>query len=205
MSRKGITQLFKYIRLESYEDTMDGLDVAPQTREQANLLTNSPELAQDYRLRYALAVETSGSVGLLGRRFTDPFTYTLSVVHDDVRHETQVDLIETFNYLLGLRVESRRRTDGVTVITGTDAEGLKCLILWRTLDETNNATLDAWFDHNRGLFATSLDLIYVNGDHTLNSIRRPGDNWTAETIEAVFRDKMFEDALGARWSNGRGD
>ena len=34
VSRNGVSQLFKYIRLESYEDTMDSLVVAPPSQSQ---------------------------------------------------------------------------------------------------------------------------------------------------------------------------
>ena len=192
ISRKGVTQLFKYVRLESYEDTMDSLIVTPPSTERNDLLAADPTLAEDYRLRYAIGVETSRSASLLGKEFRDPFAYTLSVVRDGVRREVPVDLPETFNYLIGLRTESRRRIDGVLAVTGTDAEGRKCLILWRNLDETDHAARDAWFDRHRGRFAGPLDRIYVNGDHTLNAMLQPGEPWTARTIEPIFRELMFE-------------
>ena len=191
VSRDGSTQFFKYIRLESYEDTLDSLELKPPASEQQDLLVRNPALAEDYRLRYALGAETTGSASLLGKDFADPFAYTLSVVRDGARCETPVDLPETFNYLIGLRVESRRRLDGVLAIAGTDAEGRRCLILWRSLEKTDNAALEAWFDRHRALFPEALDLVYVNGDHTLNAIRPPGETWTAETIEPAFRELMF--------------
>ena len=194
VSRNGISQLFKYVRLESYEDTMDSLVVAPPSQAQAELLESNPALAEDYRLRYALGVETSGSASLLGKDFSNPFAYTLSVVRDGIRDDNaRVDLPETFSYLIGLRVESRRQIDGVLTITGMDAEGRHCLILWRNLYEMDHAALDAWFDRNRERFASALDVIYTNGDHTLNAMYRPGETWTAETIEPVFRELMFEE------------
>ena len=202
VSRNGVSQLFKYVRLESYEDAMDSLVVVPPSQAQVDVLESNPALAEDYRLRYALGVETSSSASLLGKDFLDPFAYTLSVVRDGVRDaNAQVDLPETFNYLIGLRVESRRRIDGVLTITGMDTEGRHCLILWRNLHEIDCAALDAWFDRNRERFDGPLDAIYVNGDHTLNAMRRPGETWTAETIEPVFRERMFEedpDAAAAR-------
>lgn len=191
VSRKGVTQLFKYIRLESYEDTMDSLEVTPPSGAQQDLLAENPALIEDYQLRYALGVETAGSACLLGKAFADPFSYTLSVVRDGVRREVQVDLPETFNYLIGLRVVSRQRLDGVLAITGTDPEGRNCLVLWRNLDETDHAILDAWFDRNRELFTEPPDVIYANGDHTLNAMQQPGENWTAKTIESIFRELMF--------------
>ena len=174
---------------------MDSLEVTPPSEARVKLLESNPALAEDYRLRYALGVETSGSASLLGKDFLEPFAYTLSVVRDGIRDDNaHVDLPETFNYLIGLRTESRRQIDGVLAITGTDAEGRHCLILWRNLDEINHAALDAWFTRNRARFDGPLDVIYTNGDHILNAIRRPGDTWTAETIEPVLRELMFEES-----------
>ena len=189
-SRRGISQFFKYIRIESYEDTMDGLELKPPA---SDLLAENAELAEDYRLRYALGTETAGSASLLGGNFVEPFSYTLSVVRDGGRQPASADLPETFNYLLGLHVRSRRRIDGVLATTGTDAERRQCLILWRNLEETNNHALEAWFTRHRSQLPEPLDLVYVNGDHTLNAIRRRGETWTAETIEPIFRELMFED------------
>ncbi len=195
VSRQGITQVFKYIRLESYEDTMDSLELAPQSDAQKDLLAGNAALAEDYRLRYMLGRETAGSASLLGKAFVDPFAYTLSVVRDGVRGEVPVDLPETFNFLLGMRVASHRRIEGVLAIAGTDAEGRDCLILWRDLDKMDYAALDAWFDRHRGRFSESLDVIYVNSDHTLNAMRPPGAHWIAETIEPVLRSLMFPGEL----------
>ena len=192
VSRKGVTQLFKYVRLESYEDTLDGLELTPPSSGQQDLLVNNSALAEDYRLRYSLGEETSESACLLRKHFTDPFAYTLSIVRDGVRRETPVDLPETFNFLIGLRLESRRQIDGVLAITGTDAQGSKCLILWRNLRETDNTALEAWFVHNRAQFPGPLDIMYVNGDHTLNALRQPNESWTAKTIEPILRELMFE-------------
>ena len=189
VSRRGTSQLFKYVRLESYEDTMDSLELKPLA---SDLLKENPALAEDYRLRYALGVESAGSASLLGEHFVDPFAYTLSVVRDGTREEVPVDLPETFNYLLGLRVASRDRVDGVLAITGTDAERRPCLILWRNLEEIDNRSLEAWFTRNRPQFPEALDLVYVNGDQTLNAIRQPGETWIAESIEPTFRELMFE-------------
>ena len=191
VSRKGVTQLFKCVRLESYEDTLDGLEIAPRSDEQGALLAGNPALAEDYRLRYTLGEETSGSACLLGKHFTDPFASTLSVVREGVHRETLVDLPETFNFLIGLRLESRRCIDGVLAISGTDSEGRKCLILWRNLNETDNTALEAWFGCNRQQFPDPLDFVYANGDHTLNALKHPNESWNGKTIEPIFRELMF--------------
>ena len=193
ISRNGSTQFFQYIHLESYEDTLDSLEVRPPSTDQQALLSEQPTLAEDYRLRYALGEETAESACLLGKHFTAPFAYTLSVVRDGVRQEVPVDLPETFNYLIGLRVESRQRVDGVLTIIGMDAEGKRCLILWRNLDEMDNPPLEAWFLRHRPTFG-ALDLIYVNGDHTLNALKDQTESWTAQTTEPVFRALTFAGA-----------
>jgi adenine-specific DNA-methyltransferase len=58
-------------------------------------------------LHYLLEVETRGSQSLLNiDRFVDPWSYTLRVKKpgSDEQTERPVDLVETFNYLIGLRV-----------------------------------------------------------------------------------------------------
>ena len=188
VSRRGVSQFFKYIRLESYEDTIDSLELAPQADD---LFAQNAALAEDYRLRYALGVETAGSASLLGRNFVNPCEYTLLVVREGARTQSRVDLPETFNYLLGLHVRSRRRIDGVLATTGTDAESRQCLILWRNVEETNNHALEAWFTRHRSQLPEPLDLVYVNGDQTLNAIKQPGETWLAESIEPIFGELMF--------------
>lgn len=190
VSRNGSTQFFKYIRLESYEDTLDSLELIPPDSTQQDLLTQHPALEEDYWLRYALGQETSDSACLLGKYFTDPFTYTLSVIRDGVPSKVAVDLPETFNFLIGLRCEARRKVEDVLAFTGTDAEGRRCLVLWRNLEEMKNSSLDAWFISNRENLGNP-DVIYINGDHTLNTLKQPNESW-AESIEPVFRKLMFE-------------
>ena len=192
VSREGSGQLIKYIRLESYEDTMDSLELK-QLDDDA--LAGNAKLAEDYRLRYALGAETAGSACLLGKTFTNPFAYTLSVVRDGVRREVPVDLPETFNYLLGLRVKSRQWIDGALVIAGADAKGQSCLIIWRNVEEMDDSALDKWFARHRQQFSESLEAIYANGDHTLNAMRQNKETWVAKTIEPVFHELMFEKSL----------
>ena len=192
VSRKGSTQFFKYLHLECYEDALDSLQLTSQTKAQKDLLAENPDLAEDYQLHYSLGSEVADSACLLGKEFKDPFAYTLPIVHGGIRCEFEVDLPETFNYLIGLTLESRRWLDGVLAITGKNVEGRTCLILWRNRDEIDYAVLDAWFIKNRTKLPEYLDLVYVNGDHTLNAIRQPTETWIAETIEPVFRRLMFE-------------
>ena len=188
-NREGVSQLFKYIRIESYEDTLDSLKVESRK----NLFSEIEDKAfvEDYQLRYALGEETAESASLQGKDFIDPFNYTLSIVRDGVRRDEKVDLVETFNFLLGLRLAARRKIDDVLTITGTTAKGENCLILWRNLEKMDAAKLDKWFTKHRKTFGNDLNLIYVNGDHTLNALKKSGDKWEANTTEPVFKQLMF--------------
>ena len=151
------------------------------------------KLIDDYLLRYTLSEETATSASLLGQDFIDPFNYTLSVVRDGVRRDAPADLVETFNFLLGLRLFTRQQIEGVLAITGINAKGENCLILWRNIEKMNAPKLDKWFRKHRKTFANDLNLVYVNGDHTLNALKKSADKWEATTTEPVFRALMFGD------------
>lgn len=98
---KGISHCLKYMRLESYEDALNNLRVDAEKGKSFGGV-------KDYFLSYMLDVETKGSPSLLNvDTFARPFDFKLSVKkQSSEEHETRtVDLVETFNYLLGLRVE----------------------------------------------------------------------------------------------------
>ena len=112
----GISHCFKYIRLESYEDTLNNLrfDDNP-IRDRA--ITADPSLKEDFMLHYLLDVETRGSQSLLNiDGFSDPTAYTLKVKKpgSDEYVVRPVDLVETFNYLVGLRVVHTAEPQAVT-------------------------------------------------------------------------------------------
>jgi len=106
--KEGISHCFKYLRLESYEDTLNNL-VFDENPLRAKAIESNPALKEDYMLRYMLDVETRGSQSLLNiDAFADPTAYSLVVKKpcSDEQVTQNIDLIETFNYLLGLRLEN---------------------------------------------------------------------------------------------------
>ena len=103
----GISHVVKYVRLESYEDCLNNLELKDDSDRDKSLAQN-PGLREDYMLHYMLDVETQGSASLLNiDQFADPMTYKLKVKKSssDDYDWRNVDLLETFNYLIGLRVE----------------------------------------------------------------------------------------------------
>ena len=102
----GVSQCFKYLRLESYEDTLNNLRFEDNVQRKRAVAANSA-LKEDYMLHYMLDVETRESYSLLNiDAFSNPTAYALKVKKPGTdEYATQaVDLIETFNYLIGLRV-----------------------------------------------------------------------------------------------------
>src|SRR5699024_454542 len=98
----GVSHCFKYLRLESYEDTLNNLSLSrrPGT-ENIFASANNDDARQAYLMRYMLDVETRGSQSLLNiEQFVDPMHYCLKVQKpgSDETRPVNVDLLETFNY-----------------------------------------------------------------------------------------------------------
>jgi adenine-specific DNA-methyltransferase len=94
------------MRLESYEDTLNNL-VLQSEPIRDKTIADIASLQEDYLLHYMLDVESKGSQSLLNiDAFNDPTSYVLKVKKpgSDEYIEKAVDLIETFNYLIGLRL-----------------------------------------------------------------------------------------------------
>jgi adenine-specific DNA-methyltransferase len=103
----GISHAFKVLKIESYEDTLNNLTLKRDAGQQG-LLERMGEGARDeYLMRYMLDVEARGSL-LSVEDFAKPFDYELEIAVDSAgaTQRTKVDLLETFNYLIGLTVKS---------------------------------------------------------------------------------------------------
>ena len=161
-------RIVKVVRLESYEDALNNLETRRTVKQQ--LLLNDDEaqradgLKEQYLLRYMLDVETRDSQSLLNvQAFADPTAYKLKVKRpgSDESRDVDVDLLETFNWLIGLTVrhiaapqtfsaaferdsEKRLRlkdrlkqdADGpywFRTVTGTTPDGRRTLVIWRKL------------------------------------------------------------------------
>ena len=210
LSREGSSHCFKYISLESYEDAMDNLEVKLAAEDSFDFADKG--FREDYLLRYALKVETRASATLLGKTFDAPDRYELSITRGQQQGQMPADLSETFNYLIGLRVAGQWHIDGITAIRGADPRGREHLILWRDITThpslaEANAALDHWWTKHRSRFidsetensaasidpAPDIDVIYVNGSHTLNAMRTDNERWEAKSIEPMFHQLMFRD------------
>lgn len=190
----GISHAFKVVRLESYEDTLNNLRLT-RSKQQDTALANATEAERDaYLLGYFLDVESAGSASLLDvAQFRDPFGYKLHIATSSAGEtkETNVDLVETFNWLLGLKVKHIDHQKGFLTVTGEKRAGGRCLILWRSLsddEKADNAALVKYLEKITVSPAdTEYDFIYVNGPHTLNDPHNK-----VHLIEETFHRLMFD-------------
>lgn len=169
-SRPAPFGFVKVLRLESYEDGLNNL-VFVQSKEQQSLLEVAGKaFREQYTLRYQLNVETEGSASLLTvSAFDDPMNYELMIKRpgSDESRPTKVDLIETFNCLIGLKVDGvtaprtftsttsrddrgrllvdadsfRQSAEGehwFRAVTGTNPQGDKVLVIWRNRPGCDN-------------------------------------------------------------------
>ena len=190
VSRQGISQCFKYIRLEQYEDTLNNLEIKKQQTEAL-----PEEFHESYMLSYMLDTETRDSLLNL-QWFENPFAMSLKTTKDNELVPTNVDMVETFNYLIGLNVETEDwyQNDNICVVQGkTHREGLKTLVIWRNCQVVDNDALCEFFrKRDFRTHDTEFDLIFVNGDNTLPNLRRDEDHWKVVLIEEEFQKRMFE-------------
>lgn len=193
VSRDGVSHIVKYMSLEQYEDTLNNLGLSKSDKQAALLSGNTP-LNEQYMLGYMLDVESRGSQSLLNiDQFTNPFAYTLQITRNDDTETVNVDLVETFNYLIGLTVRTIKRDDlGIVTVTGQNNRGEHCLIIWRNTHDVDNDRLDTWFGDYVMPQEPAFDVIYVNGDNNLENLKQENMQWSVRLIEADFKRLMFD-------------
>lgn len=187
--KAGISQIFKYQVLESYEDTLNNL-LLPSTNT-SGLLQFNQESQEEYLLKYMLDVESEGHLFNL-QAFKNPFNYQLNVTENNELIPTTVDLVETFNYLIGLYVQRIQRVKDIKLVEGKTRTGEKTLVIWRNLETTSNDETEAVF---RKLYDTvrssEFDQIYINCDHHFENVRSKDDQFKVKLIEDAFFKLMF--------------
>ena len=158
---------FKYQVLEQYEDALDNIELKESV--QAGL-----KFGDDYLLKYFLDFETRESPYLLNIEYLkNPFAYKLKVNLQEVGEpqETIVDVPETFNYLLGLKIKKIKTRDNhrkYLFILG-EKDGKDIAVVWRPYEDTWSDDdlkrdkefiideLETWAPH----------IVYVNGQSVL--------------------------------------
>lgn len=195
VSREGISQMFKYIKLESYEDTLNNIELRRTPQQQQALEEGmSSDAKEEYLLSYMLDVESQGSSSFFNiDSFNNPFDYKMVIQNGIENKKARIDLVETFNYLIGLYVNKVDTSQGIKVITGTLRTGEESLIIWRNIDEVSNEKLENFLEKEE--YSTkykAVDRIYVNGDNHLENMKTEEDQWKVVLIEEEFKRLMFD-------------
>ena len=195
---QGVPQIVKVLKLESYEDTLNNLELR-----RSDLFDSlSKDVQQDYLLNYMLNLESRGSL-LNVSHFEKPFDYGLNIstISAGAYEWQKVDLVETFNYLIGAKVigvDDKRTEQGFVAIEchlPNQSADEKTLIFWRDCERVGYDGLQKQFDR-LGINPADSEYsqVYVNGDHTLETV------WDGEqsgslkiiSIEDAFLSLMFE-------------
>lgn len=216
VNRKGCSHIMKYMRLESYEDALSNIELSDDGGQLAALL------GEEYLIHYMVDLESRGSL-LDVEAFSNPFAYTMKVTEKNECKESNIDLCETFNYLIGLTVNNQSAISyflskpaenpayegavdlvsdingqyAFRQIEGTLPDGRRALIIWRTVTDdviASNAALDAYFTtYRKNAQDRKYDVIFVNGDSNLENLRGNNESWKVQVTEIEFKKRMFEE------------
>ncbi len=188
VSRKGSSHCFKYMRLEQYEDTLNNLVIKENT-----LMEQSGEFYDGYMLGYLLDTETKDSLFSLDW-FVNPWNTKLKITHNNEMREEKINLVETFNYLIGLNVvKTSYPKDNICLVEGYNRKYEHILVIWRDCAVVPNDVLNEFFRESGYLSRyNALDKIYVNGDCYLTRLKTDRDTWQVLLTEKEFSKKMFE-------------
>ena len=172
-----LSHIIKYQRIESYEDALNNIEFTKQ----------ATSLYDKHLLHYLIGSETRESPTYLNvAKLQNPFSYQLKVVEGLQTKPRNVDLPETFNYLLGLTVRTRQcLSDGerrYLIYRGTVGQKTVAII-WR---ETEGWGTEDWEQDYRFIQEHKLtedaDEVYVNTDSIVPE---------AKPLDPVFKRLMF--------------
>jgi len=121
---------------------------------------------------------------LVLEKFQTPFDYKIKIIKPGEKEEiVNVDLVETFNYLLGLWVEKLRVfTDGERIyrVVFGKKNNDTVVVIWRNTKDLN-LEQDKKFIEETILISNKPNTIYINGDSYVKD---------AQPIEPEFKRLM---------------
>ena len=201
----GVSQIVKVLKLESYEDTLNNLELRKPAQDLADMGL-SETVQNDYLLHYMLDVESRDSL-LNTQYFANPFDYQLNIATTSAgAYEAKtIDLVETFNYLIGLRVsdiDDQREKRGWVTVKGKLANGDNTLIIWRDCEKVGYGELNDFIRKNAygvedkaEYSEETFKVVYINGDHNVPTVFTDSDDSVkalkVRSIEAEFLSRMF--------------
>ena len=149
---------------------------------------------ENFILHYTLTLDATSAALVLGLdSIKDPWACKLSVAASDSSEsiERSVDLIGTFNQLIGLRVERAWESEGVTIQKGVDPLGATAMVFWRRTVEVDNSQLSRVVSKQLALNA-GVKRVYANGPNTLDNLAGSGERYSVRQVEEDFARLMFD-------------
>ena len=195
----GISHCLKVVKLESYEDTLNNLELNRSNTQNDLFNDLTPAQQDDYLMHYMLDIESKDSL-LNVADFANPFDYQLKITADSAGAYTvqNIDLIDTFNYLIGLKVRNidYQLDRGFVQVDGHLRTGELVTVFWRDCEKIGYDELDNTLQKLRiNALDSEYQQIYVNGDHNINTklISTDGNErqLKVRSIEQVFLERMF--------------
>jgi len=195
----GISHCLKVVKLESYEDTLNNLELNRSPAQNDLFADLTPAQQDDYLMHYMLDIESKESL-LNVTDFANPFDYQLKITADSAGAYTvqNVDLIDTFNYLIGLKVRNidYQLDRGFVQVDGHLRTGELVTVFWRNCEQIGYDELDNTLQKLRiNALDSEYQQIYVNGDHNINTKLTSTDGnerqLKVRSIEQVFLERMF--------------
>jgi adenine-specific DNA-methyltransferase len=78
-------------------------------------------------------------------------------------------------------------------VEGTNPEGDKVLVLWRNTTAVDADALNDWCKKQKvSVLDGEFGLIYINGDHHLENLRREDQTWKVRLTDEEFPKLMWE-------------
>ena len=174
-----LSHIIKYQRIESYEDALNNIRIS----ESENTLFD-----EEHQLSYWLGSETRKSPTFLNIvELEKPFSYQLNIAKDMQTQTQTIDLPETFNYLLGLSVQTREcmyDDDRRYLVYRGTVEQKTVVVIWRETEgwEQEDYERDYNFIQENKL-TTNATEVYVNTDSIVPN---------AKPLDPLFKRLMFE-------------
>ncbi len=183
-SMNGLGVFFKYQRLEQYEEALENIAFTASK----DGVQQALEFDQ-YIPKYFLEFETKNSQTLVNTTaMQDPWNYKLKV-WDGFTYDTEqaVDLVETFNYLIGLHMQKCITKDikgkKYQFVIGPNNANKNIAVVWRSVRDWKLKDFKEDAETlKKELAAFTYDLLYINDQAHMEGY---------QPIEEVFKNKML--------------
>ncbi|PIZ50567.1 site-specific DNA-methyltransferase, partial [Candidatus Woesearchaeota archaeon CG_4_10_14_0_2_um_filter_33_13] len=163
-------QIIKYQSLEQYEDTLNNIDFSNPSQETLKV--------KDYKIKYMLNIESrDNNVFMNLENLENPFNYKLIINGK----ETTIDLVETFNYLAGLKVskiskQTHKKTD--YIIVRGKRKNKDVVVFWRNIKDLNKTEDKAFIESQ----INDENEIFVNSDSLVRN---------AKPVDLILKEELF--------------